>query len=73
MTRIERTASWGTLAEPNDMPSMVMLFAVGRCPATEKAVAVESLPRIPSTPGWSVATVFTSETSIGSRASCSGL
>src|SRR6266550_3660032 len=45
MTRSERTASWGTLPEPNDMPSMVMLFAVGRCPATEKAVAVESLPR----------------------------
>ncbi|OLC73018.1 MAG: hypothetical protein AUH78_14835 [Gemmatimonadetes bacterium 13_1_40CM_4_69_8] len=71
-TRIERTASWGTLPVPNDRPSRVTLFAVGRCPATENAVAVESLSRIPRTPGCKVATAFRSEALIGRRASRSG-
>src|SRR2546427_3941323 len=71
-TRIERTASWGTLPEPNDRPSRVTLLAVGRCPATENAVAGESLSRIPRTPGCKVATVLRSEALIGRRASRSG-
>ena len=71
-TRIERTASCGTLPEPNDRPSSVMLFPVGRCPATENAVAVESLSRIPRTPGCKVATVLRSEALMGRRARRSG-
>ena len=68
-TRVARTASWGTLPAPNDMPSRVMSLAVVRWPATEKAASVESVPAIPTTPGASVAMVFKSEASIGNRAS----
>jgi len=71
-TRVDRTASWGTLPEPNDIPSSVMSLAVVRWPATENAASVESVPAIPTTPGASVATKFKSEASIGSRASNCG-
>src|SRR2546425_7990779 len=64
-TRIERTASWGTLPEPNDRPSRVTLLAVGRCPATENAVAGESLSRIPRAPGCKGAPGLRSEALIG--------
>jgi len=72
-TRVLRIASCGTLPDPNERPSSVMLFAVVRCPATEKAASVVSVPAIPTTPGASVASVFGSEASIGNRASCSGV
>ena len=69
-TRIERTASWGTLAEPKERPSSVTLFAVDRCPATEKLAVMElESPPVPSTPGCSVAMATGSEASIGRRVS----
>src|SRR5205823_5065695 len=72
-TRTARTASWGTSPEPSDMPSSVTLLAVGRWPATEKAAELVSPPAIASTPGASVATVFRSDASVGSRTTSSPL
>ena len=72
-TRVLRNASCGTLPEPNERPSNVMLLAVARCPATEKAALVESVSLIATTPGASVARVFRSEASIGRRATASGV
>ena len=55
------------------MPSSVTLLAVGRWPATEKPAVLVSPPPIASTPGASVATVFRSDASVGSRATSSRL
>src|ERR1041384_5889600 len=68
MIRTVRTASCGTLVPPKVSPSSVTLLLVGRCPATEKAAAVESDPGIATTPGASVARMARSLASIGSRA-----
>src|SRR5206468_12538188 len=61
------------ISEPSDMPSSVTLLAVGRWPATEKPAVLVSPPPIASTPGASVATVFRSDASVGSRATSSRL
>src|SRR5919206_527984 len=70
MTRVLRTASCGTVGDPNVRPSRVTLFASGRSPATEKADAVESVASMPTTPGASVASSARSLGSIGSRPTC---
>ncbi len=72
-TRVLRIASCGTLADPAESPSSVMLFASGRSPATENADEVESVAPIATTPGASVARTLGSDASMGSRSTSSGL
>ncbi|MEZ4456664.1 MAG: hypothetical protein R2882_08970 [Gemmatimonadales bacterium] len=67
ITRVLRTASWGTEPPPKLRPSSVMLLAVGARPPTEKPAAVESVPESVTTPGTSVASISRSLASIGSR------
>ena len=50
-TRTERSASCGMLAVPRATPSSITALAAGRWPATENAVALESVPAMPITPG----------------------
>ena len=73
ITRVLRTASCGTEPEPKLRPSRVIWFWFWGCPATEKLAGVESVAIVPTTPGESVATVFKSPLSTGSRSSCAEL
>ena len=68
---VERTASCGTEPEPKLSPSSVTELAVGRRPATENWVSVESVASMPTTPGANVARAFRSLASIGRRAAIS--
>ena len=67
ITRVLRTASDGTLPEPNDKPSSVIWFWSARCPAITNEFAVESDPPSRITPGASEATSAGSEASTGRR------
>ena len=55
ITRVLRTASCGIALDPKVRPSSVTLFWAVRCPATEKPLAVESVPATLTTPGASAA------------------
>ena len=67
MMRVVRVASCGIEPPPKVSPSSVMLFAVGRWPATENCVLVESVAPIGTTPGASAANAARSLASIGNR------
>ncbi|HKV49853.1 MAG TPA: hypothetical protein VJO52_01525 [Gemmatimonadaceae bacterium] len=68
---VERIASCGTDPEPKLSPPSVTELAVGRRPATENWVPVESVASMPATLGANVASALRSLASTGRRAAIS--